>query len=181
MYICKRCNICSKDFKDNYALQRHLSSHDNKTDKCTKCGQEFKDLESHVKKCGKRKMSRQYVCDICNKKYLCKRYLHVHIKNKHQGVIFSRVIVARRIPINVCWKDIKRFTHINCDYTIQANFFNCYVLPQVVIFLCIAIMWSSQFNCFMLEDRTEFDLLFCLFYTYYFTVLALLSAILKHR
>ena len=81
----KLCNICSKDFKDNYALQRHLSSHDNKTDKCTKCGREFKDLESHLKKCGKRKMSRQYVCDICNKKYLCKRYLHVHIKNKHQG------------------------------------------------------------------------------------------------
>ena len=101
------------------------------------------------------------------------------LRTNTKEVIFSYVIVARHIHVR--WKDTKRFTHINCDYTIQANFFNCYVLPQIVIFLCVAIKWSSQFNSFMLEDRPEFDLLLRLFHTYYFTVLALLSAILKHR
>lgn len=81
----RTCNTCDKKFKDNYALQRHLKSHDNTTNPCPKCGKEFKDVKNHVKVCGTKKLPRQYCCDLCDKMFLCKRYLRGHLKNKHRG------------------------------------------------------------------------------------------------
>lgn len=75
------CQICSKKFKDNFALNRHMKTHDAKK-KCHKCSREFKDVDVHTKICQTRRVP-TLKCDICNKMFLTRTNLRRHLRNKH--------------------------------------------------------------------------------------------------
>ena len=77
------CDICGKKCKDNFALKRHVQSHEKSTTPCPKCSRECKDMDKHALRCSSIAKPKAYTCEICNKKFVAKAYLRQHLKNKH--------------------------------------------------------------------------------------------------
>ena len=75
----KHCDTCKKDFKDTYALNRHMKKHSDEREVCTKCYGNFKDIKSYMVSC-KAKKSKKYKCDHCDKMFSVKRYVLIHTK-----------------------------------------------------------------------------------------------------
>lgn len=79
----KSCDICQKTFKDNYAVMRHMKSHDNTKEMCPRCYGLFKDMQNHVKLC-KIPKPKRFSCELCNTCFTEKKNLSRHIQQRHE-------------------------------------------------------------------------------------------------
>ncbi|XP_062619863.1 zinc finger protein 510-like [Saccostrea cucullata] len=79
------CNKCDKRFKNAYHLRRHIATHKDEKDGCKKFGGFFRQLKKHEKTCCNTSREAVESCELCGKKFLEKRYLQEHIKNKHNS------------------------------------------------------------------------------------------------
>jgi hypothetical protein len=78
----KLCDTCKKDFKDTYALNRHMTKYSDEREVCTQCHGKFKDIKSHMVSC-KAKKTKKYQCDHCDKMIYEKRYALIHKKRTY--------------------------------------------------------------------------------------------------
>lgn len=80
------CSNCDKRFQIAYHLRRHNGTHEEKKAICKYCGGFFRQLKNHEKICCKTLRQPAETCKICRKRFLEKRYLKEHIKNKHSNM-----------------------------------------------------------------------------------------------
>ncbi|KAM4694532.1 transcription factor Ovo-like 2 [Discoglossus pictus] len=96
------CEICSKGFRLQRMLNRHLKCHNQvKRHLCTFCGKGFNDtfdLKRHVRT---HTGIRPYKCDICNKAFTQRCSLESHLKKIH-GVQQGYAYKQRRDKLFVC-------------------------------------------------------------------------------
>jgi KRAB domain-containing zinc finger protein len=86
----KLCDTCKKDFKDTYALNRHMKNHSDEREVHIQCHGKFKDIKSHMVSC-KAKKTKKYQCDHCDKMFSEKRYALIHKK--------GRILTQRGMPV----------------------------------------------------------------------------------
>lgn len=142
-----RCEICEKEFKFIYSLQRHLRRHrGDKPHVCLTCGAAFvtiSDLkqhsDSHSQKkgyichiCGKAyKQSSglyihkqtahteicKFICSICGTKFMLKQHLRRHVKHVHE----------EKEPCPICGRSFRGLTeHMKvCGQRDRASIFTC--------------------------------------------------------
>ena len=80
----EKCDICNKEFVDKYHKDRHMKgAHSQIKSICGTCGDLFKDLEAHQKKCQNKQRGKSFACDKCPSIFLEKKYLREHRKYKH--------------------------------------------------------------------------------------------------
>ncbi|XP_058800319.1 uncharacterized protein LOC131669461 [Phymastichus coffea] len=64
------CGICSKEFRHQYTLMRHLPTHtDERNFKCDVCGKAFRQLSTLSQHKAIHSDARPYVCDFCKKTF----------------------------------------------------------------------------------------------------------------
>ncbi|XP_076648487.1 uncharacterized protein LOC143356568 [Halictus rubicundus] len=64
------CGICSKDFRHQYTLMRHLPTHtDERNFKCEACGKAFRQLSTLSQHKAIHSDARPYVCEFCKKTF----------------------------------------------------------------------------------------------------------------
>ena len=86
-----KCNVCSKLFKEENNLQRHVAHFHSTQEllKCDDCNKTFKTknyFNTHIRKVHKPKSETQ-ICDICGRSFLLPSDLKKHIANFHAGQV----------------------------------------------------------------------------------------------
>ena len=79
-----KCNICLQRFGYVRALKRHINSHGELNEECTKCGKKFPhedNLKLHMKT---HDITGSFICSFCSKLFKRKQHLTTHEK-KHTG------------------------------------------------------------------------------------------------
>lgn len=100
------CSICESNFKDNYGLKRHLSSHEEKAQHRSICN---KNLKEHSKHCTKEKSEQRYSCHYCDKKYALRRCLKVYKKkNPMKPLLHILAVVGNCLNTGPLSTDIRR-------------------------------------------------------------------------
>lgn len=89
------CDHCKKIFDKKSRLQRHVYIHSNvKPHKCKHCKKQFRHpLKRQVHIVKKHVLSAQiemFICDLCNKPFLLKENLSLHLSNHTKGVGFYK-------------------------------------------------------------------------------------------
>ena len=81
------CSICSKTFNSKELLEHHVArAHEMRNcELCPHCNKQFSRLKAHLLTCsvkwsGKEKERKRYECPDCDKTYLDKKALNIHIK-----------------------------------------------------------------------------------------------------
>ncbi|KAG8035671.1 hypothetical protein G9C98_001099, partial [Cotesia typhae] len=107
------CGICTKEFRHQYTLMRHLPTHtDERNFKCEACGKAFRQLSTLSQHKAIHSDARPYVCDFCKKTF-----------NRVSTLISHRKTHSENKPhkCNVCGKGFHQkgnlrnhvFTHTN--------------------------------------------------------------------
>ncbi|XP_011865272.1 PREDICTED: uncharacterized protein LOC105560626, partial [Vollenhovia emeryi] len=107
------CGICSKEFRHQYTLMRHLPTHtDERNFKCEACGKAFRQLSTLSQHKAIHSDARPYVCEFCKKTF-----------NRVSTLISHRKTHSEHKPhkCNVCGKGFHQkgnlrnhvFTHTN--------------------------------------------------------------------
>ncbi|KAF7998422.1 hypothetical protein HCN44_009820 [Aphidius gifuensis] len=115
------CGICSKEFRHQYTLMRHLPTHtDERNFKCDVCGKAFRQLSTLSQHKAIHSDARPYICEFCQKTF-----------NRVSTLISHRKTHSENKPhkCNVCGKGFHQkgnlrnhvFTHTNerpykCDF-----------------------------------------------------------------
>ena len=88
------CTLCTKKFREQGDLNRHLKTHENASFKCLFCSATFKfvdDRKKHYKENHQYEKNAEgrYQCLRCNKSYTRSDHIRVHINSKHEGIMFT--------------------------------------------------------------------------------------------
>jgi KRAB domain-containing zinc finger protein len=85
------CYVCNARFTLKFQLQRHIASHYQEKQQCSKCGKYFMQLKEHMKRCTcTSEEGRQiFTCNSCNKSFKERRYLNQHNKNVHNSTLYD--------------------------------------------------------------------------------------------
>lgn len=80
-----KCEYCQKNFYSEYALQRHLRTHEGKrTHKCAHCSRSFYDQSSYVRHMRSHNGDKKHKCDECSMAFNKRSALEVHMRT-HTG------------------------------------------------------------------------------------------------
>lgn len=63
------CHICSKQFVHDYALRRHLASHNAQVFSCNQCNKTFKHQSTLTAHRASHTLNLPFTCDTCNKSF----------------------------------------------------------------------------------------------------------------
>ncbi|XP_059489783.1 zinc finger and BTB domain-containing protein 49-like isoform X2 [Neocloeon triangulifer] len=107
------CGICSKEFRHQYTLMRHLPTHtDERNFRCDVCGKAFRQMSTLSQHRAIHSDARPYICEICKKTF-----------NRVSTLISHRKTHSEKKPhtCNVCGKGFHQkgnlrnhiFTHTN--------------------------------------------------------------------
>ena len=77
------CSTCGMKFKAYTALNYHINMIHKGKPECSKCGQSFMNIASHVQVCGQRNRVALFDCQKCDRKFRSKKTLSEHIIRKH--------------------------------------------------------------------------------------------------
>ena len=117
-----QCDHCGKNLSSKYALEIHVNIHTGaKPYTCEFCPAKFSDPSSLVKHKKEMHADEPVSCDQCGKVFKCLRYLQLHIRRLHWGILSSNEVKDRTCDIcdKVFEKKFMLKEHVHDKHTLK--------------------------------------------------------------